>query len=139
MKGLIELCGFRAGGCCTFFPRNGNVLRERRDLKRGSRVVGDVNDGAWDGCASWFFMCQHGFVVCGEIPARKHGGIFLSIFSRVRGTYCEVGRWRVRYCTAGIGTKLLFYSNCDILGEGDRGGIRGLGKVCFCFCFSRRI
>lgn len=36
----------------------------------------------------------------------------------------------MRYCTAGIGTKLLFYSNCDILGEGDRGGIRGLGKVC---------
>lgn len=28
-----------------------------------------------------FFVCQHGFFVCGKLPARKHGGIFFSPFS----------------------------------------------------------
>lgn len=42
----------------------------------------------------------------------------------------------MKHCTAGIETKLFVYSNCDIFGEEDEGGIKDLGKGCFSFFFS---
>lgn len=106
-----------------------------KDFKKGSKLVEDVNDRAWDGmCASIFsfFGCQHPFLVCRETWGAFFSGPFLRVSWDLLGVRGGWVGWRVKHCTAGIETKLFFFSfqlATNIIGrrrlfkgEGEKGG-----------------
>ena len=83
------------GEYCISFLELGLML-EMKDLKRGSRLVEDVNDRAGDQlCPSIFlsfsfFWCQYGFFVCRE----TRGAFFCRLCLQISWDLLGVGgRW----------------------------------------------